>query len=185
MILVAMMLSSCGYNAMVEKETQVEKQWANVESSYQRRADLIPNLVQTVKGAADFEQGLLTDVIEARSKATGVQINADNLTPEAIANFQSAQGNLNSALSRLLVTVERYPDVKASQNFRDLQQQLESTENRINVERNKFNEAVGDFNAYIRKFPQLIYAGWFDFNKKGFFEADAGTENAPDVEFEF
>ncbi len=179
----AMFLSSCGYNNMVSKEEAVTAQWANVESSYQRRADLIPNLVSTVKGVANFEQSTLTAVIEARSKASSIQVDAKNLTPEEIQQFQQAQGQLSSALSRLLVTVEQYPDLKATQNFSELQAQLEGTENRINVERRKFNEAAQDYNAYIRKFPQLIYSGWFGFKKKGYFEADAGTEKAPKVEF--
>lgn len=179
----AVLLSSCGYNAMVDKDEQVSKRWADVESQYQRRSDLIPNIVSTVKGYADFEQETLTQVIEARSKATSINVSADELTPENIANFQAAQSQLSGALSRLLVTVERYPDLKANQNFLELQTQLEGTENRISVARQKFNEAVQDYNSYIRSFPRVIYAGWFDFEKKGYFEADAGTENAPKVEF--
>lgn len=179
----AMFLSSCSYNAMVSKDEAVTAQWANVESSYQRRADLIPNLVNTVKGVAAFEQSTLTAVIEARSKATSMQIDPKNLTPEAIQQFQQAQGQLSSALSRLLVTVEQYPELKATQNFSELQAQLEGTENRINVERRKFNETAQDYNAYIRKFPQVIYSGWFGFEKKGYFEADAGAEKAPEVKF--
>ncbi|GAB5539183.1 MAG: LemA family protein [Salibacteraceae bacterium] len=181
--IVAMVLSSCGYNNMVEKDETVTQKWADVQTQYQRRSDLIPNLVSTVKGYADFEQETLTQVIEARSKATGVNINADEITPENIAKFQAAQSQLSGALSRLLVTVERYPDLKANTNFRDLQAQLEGTENRIAVARQKFNQAVQDYNSYIRAFPRVIYAGWFDFEKKGYFEADAGTENAPKVEF--
>lgn len=177
-------LTSCGYNSMVEKDVAVEKSWADVEAQYQRRADLIPNLVNTVKGYADFEQETLTGVIEARSKATSINVDADNLTPEAIAKFQKAQAGLSSALSRLLVTVERYPNLKANQNFLELQAQLEGTENRITVARNRFNEAVRDYNTYIRQFPRVIYAGWFDFQKKGFFEAEEGTEEAPEVNFE-
>ena len=179
----AMFLSSCSYNNMVSKEEAVTAQWANVESSYQRRADLIPNLVNTVKGVAAFEQSTLTAVIEARSKATSIQVDPKNLTPETIQQFQQAQGQLSSALSRLLVTVEQYPELKATQNFSELQAQLEGTENRINVERRKFNETAQDYNAYIRKFPQVIYSGWFGFQKKGYFEADAGTEKAPEVKF--
>lgn len=179
----ALFLSSCSYNNMVSKEEAVTAQWANVESAYQRRADLIPNLVNTVKGAANFEQSTLTAVIEARAKATSIQVNAKDLTPEQIQQFQQAQGQLSSALSKLLVTVEQYPDLKATQNFSELQAQLEGTENRINVERRKFNEAAQDYNAYIRKFPQVVYSGWFGFQKKGYFEADAGAEKAPEVKF--
>jgi LemA protein len=177
-------LQSCGYNTMVQKDEGIAKAWADVEAQYQRRADLIPNLVNTVKGYADFEQQTLTQVIEARAKATSVQINADNLSPQAIAQFQEAQAGLSSALSKLLVSVERYPELKANQNFLELQAQLEGTENRITVARNRFNESVGDYNAYIRKFPRVIYAGWFGFEKKGYFEAAAGTEVAPEVSFE-
>lgn len=182
-MLLTLFLSSCNYNSLVNKDEAVQGQWANVESAYQRRADLIPNLVATVKGYADFEQETLTKVIEARSKATSINIDANNLTPEAVQNFQQAQSGLNSALSRLLVTVEKYPDLKANQNFMDLQAQLEGTENRINVERNKFNEVVKDYNSSIRHFPTVIYAGWFGFDKKGYFQAEAGAENAPTVEF--
>ena len=148
-----------------------------------RRADLIPNLVNTVKGYADFEKETLTGVIEARSKATGITVDANNLTPEAIANFQAAQGQLSGALSRLLVTVERYPDLKANQNFLSLQSQLESTENRIKIERDRFNTSIKNFNSTIRKFPKTIIASSFGFEKKGYFEADQGTENAPEVSF--
>ena len=181
--ILAVILSSCGYNNMVEKDETIGQKWADVQTQYQRRSDLIPNLVSTVKGYADFEQATLTGVIEARSKATGVNIQADDLTPENIAKFQAAQSQLSGALSRLLVTVERYPELKANQNFLELQAQLEGTENRISVARQKFNEAVQDCNSYIRSFPRVIYAGWFDFEKKGYFEADAGAENAPKVEF--
>lgn len=180
--LITVLLSSCGYNGMVDRDETVSKSWADVQTQYQRRSDLIPNLVSTVKGYADFEQKTLTDVIEARSRATSMNINADEITPENIAKFQSAQSQLSGALSRLLVTVERYPDLKANQNFLELQAQLEGTENRISVSRQKFNASVQDYNSYIRSFPRVIYAGWFDFEKKGYFEADAGTENAPKVE---
>lgn len=176
-------LSSCGYNTMVQKDENVEAQWANVQNAYQRRADLIPNLVNTVKGAANFEQETLTQVIEARAKATSVNISPDNLTPENIERFQQAQGELSSALSRLLVSVERYPELKANQNFLELQAQLEGTENRISVERRKFNESVQDYNSYIRSFPRNFIAGMFDFEKKGYFEAEAGAQQAPTVEF--
>lgn len=171
------------YNNMVQKEEQVTSQWAQVENVYQRRADLIPNLVNTVKGYANFEQETLTKVVEARAKATSVNINADNLTPEKVAQFQEAQGELSSALSRLLVTVERYPDLKANQNFLDLQTQLEGTENRIAVERKKFNDAVQDYNTYIRRFPQNFLSGMYGFEKKGYFEAEPEAKKVPDVTF--
>lgn len=182
-LLAAVTLSSCGYNSMVEKEEGIEAAWAKVETQYQRRSDLIPNIVETVKGYADFEKETLTGVIEARSKATSVQVDPSNLSPEAIANFQKAQSQLTGALSRLLVTVERYPDLKASQQFSQLQAQLEGTENRIAVARDRYNEAVQDYNSYIRKFPKNLVAGMFDFEKKGYFESDPGTENAPKVDF--
>lgn len=169
---------------MVEKQETVASQWAQVENVYQRRADLIPNLVNTVKGYADFEQATLTAVIEARSKATSININADELNPESIAKFQQAQNKLSGALSRLLVSVERYPNLKANQNFLELQAQLEGTENRIAVERKKFNDVTRDYNTYIKQFPRVIYAGWFDFEKKGYFEADEGAEEVPEVKFD-
>ena len=183
LLLVVPMLSSCGYNKMVSLDEAVTSQWAQVENAYQRRADLIPNLVNTVKGAAETEKEILTEVIEARSKATSTTIDANNLTPENLAQFQQAQDALSSALSRLLVTVERYPDIKSNQNFLELQAQLEGTENRISVERRKFIEAVQNHNTYIRQFPQVIYAGWFGFDKKGQFESAPGAEEAPEVNF--
>jgi len=176
-------LSGCGYNTMVDMEEQVSSQWAQVENVYQRRADLIPNLVNTVKGYAEHEQETLTGVIEARAKATSVNIDPENLSPQAIEQFNQAQEGLSSALSRLMVVVERYPDLKANQNFLDLQAQLEGTENRIAVERRKFNEVTQTYNAYIRKFPQLIYSGWFGFDKKDYFESQAGSDQAPEVQF--
>ena len=180
----AALLSSCGYNNMVEKSELVEQQWAQVETQYQRRADLIPNLVSIVKGAADFEKETLTGVIEARAKATSIQISANELTPENMAKFQAAQSQLSGALSRLLVSVERYPELKANSNFLELQAQLEGTENRISVSRNRFNDAVGDYNSYIKKFPRNLYASNFDFEKKGYFEADKGSEKAPTISFD-
>jgi len=171
------------YNNMVTMQEATSGQWANVETSYQRRADLIPNLVNTVKGAADFEKETLTQVIEARSKATSVQVNADDINPQQLQKFQEAQDQLSGALSRLLVSVERYPDIKANQNFLALQSQLEGTENRISVERRKFNQTVQSYNAYIKKFPQTIIANMSGFDKKGYFQAVAGSENAPAVEF--
>lgn len=168
---------------MVSKNEAVEGAWAQVESVYQRRADLIPNLVNTVKGYAEFEKSTFVEVTEARSKATSLTISADELTPENMAKFQAAQSQLSGSLSRLLATFERYPDLKANQNFLELQAQLEGTENRISVERQKFNTIVKDYNTYIKQFPRVLYANWFDFDKKGYFEADAGSENAPEVEF--
>ncbi|SEF82139.1 LemA family protein [Algoriphagus boritolerans] len=171
------------YNQFVQSEEQVNGQWAEVETQYQRRADLIPNLVNTVKGYADFEQETLTGVIEARSKATSVTIDPTNLTPENLAQFQQAQDQLSGALSRLLVTVERYPDLKANQNFLELQAQLEGTENRIAVARRNFNESVVAYNSSIRTFPNNIFAGWYGFETKGTFKASEGAENAPTVQF--
>jgi LemA protein len=182
-LIIASSLSSCGYNTMVEKREAVNGAWGNVESAYQRRADLVPQLVNTVKGAANFEQSTLTAVIEARSKASSIQLNADQLTEENLAKFQAAQEDLKGALSRLLVTVERYPELKATQAFMELQAQLEGGENRINTERNRFNDAVKDYNAYIAKFPQLLIAKMFGFTEKGYFKAAAGSEKAPEVKF--
>jgi LemA protein len=171
------------YNMFVQNEETINGQWAEVETQYQRRADLIPNLVNTVKGYAEFEQETLTGVIEARSRATSVNLNADNLTPENIAQFQQAQDQLSGALSRLLVTVEKYPDLKANQNFLELQAQLEGTENRIAVARRNFNQSVQSYNSNLRTFPNNIFAGWYGFERKGYFEAAAGAENAPTVQF--
>ena len=182
-VLGAMLVSP--YNKMVQKDEGCSKAWADVENAYQRRMDLIPNLVKTVQGAADYEKGTLTEVIEARAKATSVQVDPSNLTEESIAKFQAAQDQLSSALSRLMVVVERYPELKANQNFLELQAQLEGTENRIAVERGKFNETVNDYNSYIRKFPNNIIAGMFNFDKKGYFKATEGADKAPDVEFNF
>uniref|UniRef100_UPI0032179009 LemA family protein n=1 Tax=uncultured Draconibacterium sp. TaxID=1573823 RepID=UPI0032179009 len=179
----AFLFSSCGYNKMVEMDEQVTASWAQVENVYQRRADLIPNLVNTVKGYAAHEQETLTGVIEARSKATSVNIDPTNMNPQMLQQFNQAQEGLSSALSRLMVVVEKYPDLKANQNFRDLQAQLEGTENRIAVERRKFNQTTQTYNAYIRKFPRVIYAGWFGFEKKTYFEAQKGAEKAPEVQF--
>jgi LemA protein len=177
------LFSGCGYNKMVQLDEQTTSQWSQVENVYQRRADLIPNLVNTVKGYATHEQETLEGVIEARSKATSVNIDPSKMTPESIQQFNQAQEGLSSALSRLMVVVERYPDLKANQNFMDLQAQLESTENRIAVERRKFNEVTQNYNAYIRKFPQVIYSGWFGFEKKNYFQAQQGAEKAPEVQF--
>ncbi len=183
-IFVAFGSTGCGtYNGMVSKDEAVKEAWAKVQSQYQRRSDLIPNLVNTVKGAADFEKSTLEGVIEARSKATQTTISPDNLTPENIQKFQAAQDGLSSALSRLLVTVERYPELKANQNFLELQAQLEGTENRITVARNDFNAAVRDYNSTVRSFPANIMAGIFGFNTKTPFEASAAAQNAPTVQF--
>jgi len=171
------------YNKMVALQEDIPKEWAQVETQYQRRADLIPNLVNTVKGYANFEQETLTKVIEARAKATSVTIDPSNITPQALQQFQEAQNGLSSALSRLLVTVEKYPDLKANQNFLDLQAQLEGTENRIAVARTRFNEVVRPYNVYIKSFPTNLLAGWFGFEQKGYFEAAKGSENAPTVDF--
>ena len=172
-------------NDLVEKQETVNQAWAQVENQYQRRSDLIPNLVNTVKGAADFEQETLTQVIEARSKATSIQVSADDLNnPQKVQQFQQAQAQLSGALSRLLVTVEKYPELKANQNFRDLQTQLEGTENRIAVERKRFNEAVQNYNISIRRFPGNIFAGILGFDSKAYFEAEQGAEEAPEVSFD-
>ncbi len=167
---------------MVSYDEAANKQWADVQSAYQRRADLIPNLVEVVKGYAEFEQETLTKVIEARSKATSITIDPANITPEQLQQFQSAQDNLTGALSRLLVTIERYPDLKANQNYLALQSQLEGTENRINRSRNLYNESVQTYNTYIRKFPNSFFAGMFGFQKKAMFQAQEGSENAPKID---
>jgi LemA protein len=171
------------YNGLVNREEAVSNQWANVESQYQRRMDLIPNLVNTVKGYADFEKSTLTQVIEARSNATSVKLDASNLTPDKLQQFQQAQDGLSSALSRLLVVMERYPDLKANQNFLDLQAQLEGTENRIAVERKRFNDVVNDYNATIRRFPGVVIANLFGFDRKGYFQSAEGADKAPEVKF--
>jgi LemA protein len=172
------------YNTMVTTEESISASWAQVENQYQRRADLIPNLVNTVKGYADFEQETLTQVIEARAKATSISVDPNNLSPQAIDNFEQAQQGLSSALGRLLVTIERYPDLKASQQFQQLQVQLEGTENRIAVERRNFNEQVQSYNTYIKTFPKNIYANLFGFESKGYFQATTGAEKAPEVSFD-
>lgn len=181
-----LILGGCGcggYNKMVNLDEEVKAKWANVQSDYQRRADLIPSLVSTVKGAANFEQETLTKVIEARASATKVNITPDNLSPENIQRFQQAQGELSGALSRLLVVAEQYPTLQATQNFRDLQAQLEGTENRIKVSRNDFNSAVQSYNSTIRRFPNNLFAGMFGFSRKEGFAADPGSQNAPKVDF--
>ena len=172
-----------GYNGMVKMDEQVQNSWANVETQYQRRADLIPNLVSTVKGYAKHEQQTLEDVVKARSEATQVKVDAENLTPEKLAAFQKAQSGVSSALGRLLAVAENYPDLKANQNFLELQSQLEGTENRITVARKDFNDTAKSYNQAIRQFPKNILAGMFGFEKKSYFEAEAGSEKAPKVEF--
>lgn len=172
-------------NTAVNLKEDATKTWANVESSYQRRNDLIGNLVKTVQGAADFERGTLTDVIEARAKATSMNIDASNLTAEQMAKFSEVQSGLSGALKSLLVTVERYPDLKANQNFLELQSQLEGTENRINVTRDRFNEAVTPYNKHIKTFPNSLLAGVLNFDDMSYYKSEAGSEKAPDVEFDF
>ena len=171
------------YNGLVKAETEIDSVWANVESSYQRRADLIPNLVNTVKGQANFEQQTLTNVIEARAKATQTKIDPSNLTEEQLNEFQQNQNQVGSALSRLLVTVEQYPQLKANEGFINLQAQLEGTENRINVARNKFNEAARIYNEKVRQFPTKLAAMIFGFKAKPYFKSATGAENAPTVNF--
>ncbi|MFT6748353.1 MAG: LemA protein [Flavobacterium sp.] len=173
------------YNGLVAVQADTKTAWSKVESSYQRRNDLIGNLVKTVQGAADYEKGTLTAVIEARAKATSVTIDPTNITPEQLAQFQQAQTGLTSSLSKLLVTVERYPDLKANQNFLELQSQIEGTENRINVERDRFNDAANVYDKKTRSFPTVIFAKLFGFGEIARFKADAGAEKAPDVEFNF
>jgi len=183
-VLLLLVFSMCGtYNKAVEKDEKVKKAWSQVENQYQRRADLIPNLVNTVKGYANFEQQTLQAVVEARANATKVTIQADELTPENIQKFEQAQGALSSSLGRLLAVAENYPDLKANQSFLGLQTQLEGTENRISVERKTFNEVVNEFNSYIRQFPTNLFAGIFGFSPKGYFQATAGSEKAPEVKF--
>lgn len=187
-VLLILGMSKCAintYNSMVSLDEETQQAWAQVENAYQRRADLIPNLVKTVQGAAEYEKGTLEGVIEARSKATSVQVDPSKLTEENIAAFQQVQDQLSSALSRLMVVVERYPELKANQNFLELPAQLEGTENRIAVERKKFNQVVQQYNTTIRRFPNNIFAGMFNFDKKGYFKAKEGADEAPDVEFNF
>ena len=172
-----------GYNRMVGMRENVKAQWSNVENQYQRRADLIPNLVNTVKGYTQHESATLQAVTEARSKATQTQINFDQLDEQTLQQYSAQQGELSSALSRLLAISENYPDLKANQNFRDLQAQLEGTENRISVERRKYNEAVKAYNSYIMQFPRNIFASMFGFKDMAYFNAEAGTEQAPQVQF--
>ena len=181
-----LVLGGCGcgqYNGLVQQDEVVKNSWANVQSEYQRRTDLIPNLVNTVKGEANFEQGTLTQVIEARASATQMRVNPDDLTPENMQKFQQAQGQLSQALGRLLMVTENYPNLRANDAFRNLQTQLEGTENRIKVARNDFNGAVATYNTQVRKFPGNLFAGMFGFRPRPPFEAEAGAERAPEVQF--
>lgn len=176
-------LTSCNYNSLVEKQQNVDQAWAQVENQYQRRADLIPNLVNTVKGYSTHEEETLTKVVEARAKATSITLNAEDLTEENLAKYQAAQNELSGALKSLLAVTEAYPDLKANENFLNLQAQLEGTENRIATERMRYTEVVRDYNTSIKKFPTTIYAGWFGFKEKPQFKAEAGAEKAPEVKF--
>jgi LemA protein len=182
-VLVMVLWGVKAYNGMVTSRESVNSQWANVETVYQRRNDLIPNFVNTVKGAANFEQQTLTQVIEARAKATSVTIDPKNLNEASMAQFQQAQGQVSSSLARLMVVVEKYPELKATQNFRDLQVELEGTENRISVERSKFNDIAKAYNTYILRFPQSAIAGMFGFQSKPYFKAAEGSDKAPEVKF--
>lgn len=182
-VLLAFSLSSCNYNSLVDKQQTVEQAWGEVENQYQRRADLIPNLVNTVKGYASHETETFEKVTEARAKATQITISADSLTEENLARFQQAQSDLSSALKSLLAVTEAYPDLKANENFRDLQVQLEGTENRVATARSRYTEAVKAYNTDIKKFPTVIYASWFGFSPKPQFRAEAGAEKAPEVKF--
>jgi LemA protein len=183
LVVATMSLSSCSYNSMVQMDENVKAKWGAVQSQYQRRSDLIPNLVATVKGAANFEKSTLTDVINARAKATSVQVDPTKLTPESIKQFQAAQGQLSSALGRLMVVTENYPQLKSNENFLGLQAQLEGTEKRINVSRLDFNSAVQEYNSKIRSFPANITAKMFGFTEKGYFQAEAGADKSPKVQF--
>jgi LemA protein len=182
-IIVICLVGSCSYNGIVDKDVKVKAEWSNVQSSYQRRSDLIPNLVATVKGAANFEKSTLVDVTNARAKATSIQVDARNLDAEQIQKYQAAQGQLGQALGRLLVASENYPDLKSNANFTGLQNQLESTENRINVSRRDFNDAIQKYNGSVRSFPTLIIAKIFGFTEKTGFAADADAQKAPKVAF--
>ncbi len=182
-VVAAMSLSSCSYNSMVQMDENVKGKWGAVQAQYQRRSDLIPNLVATVKGAANFEKSTLTDVINARAKATSVQVDPTKLTPESIKAFQAAQGQLSTALGKLMVVTENYPQLKSNENFLGLQAQIEGTENRITVARKDFNDAVQEYNTKIRSFPANITAKMFSFTEKGYFQAEASAATAPKVQF--
>lgn len=182
-IAILFMWGTSGYNSLVTLREDVNSQWANVESQYQRRSDLIPNLVSTVKGYATHESSTLEGVVAARAKATQVTIDPKNLTAEKLQEYQAAQGQVSSALGKLLMITENYPDLKANQNFLELQAQLEGTENRISVERNRFNDVAKSYDVTIQRFPKSIIAAFFGFEKKPYFEAEKGTEKAPAVKF--
>lgn len=182
-VLILIVWAVSGYNGLVTMDEKVSNSWSNVETQYQRRADLIPNLVSTVKGYAKHEQSTLESVVKARSEATQVKIDPSNLTAEKMAEYQKAQGEVSSALSRLLMVAENYPELKANENFLNLQTQLEGTENRITVARRDFNNVAKEYNTAIRRFPKNILAGLFGFDKKDYFEAESGAEKAPTVEF--
>jgi LemA protein len=182
-ILAIVLMGGCTYNGMNSSRIAVATKWGEVQSSYQRRADLIPNLVETVKGAADFEKTTLTQVIQARANATSIKVDANDLTPEKLKQFQQSQGQLSQALGRLMVVSEQYPQLKANENFKSLQDQLEGTENRIKVSRDGFNEAVGTYNVKVTSFPNNLLAGIFGFKEKTMFEAEVGAQNAPKVKF--
>ena len=180
---VIVLIVIAGYNGLVGSRESVNKAWANVETSYQRRADLIPNLVNTVKGAADFEKSTLTAVMEARSRATSIRIDPNNMTPEKLQEYQAAQAQVGGALSRLLAVAENYPQLRAVESFNQLQAQLEGTENRINEARRQYNEAAQAYNTSRSKFPRVMIAGLFGFKERPYFEADKGSEKAPKVQF--
>jgi LemA protein len=182
-ILLIVLMGGCSYNGMNSSRIQVNQKWAEVQSSYQRRADLIPNLVETVKGAANFEKSTLTDVIQARASASSIKIDPKDLTPEKLKEFQQSQGQLSQALGRLMVVSEQYPQLKSNENFKSLQDQLEGTENRIKVSRDGFNDAVAAYNTKVTSFPANIMAGMLGFKEKTMFEADQGAQKAPGVKF--
>lgn len=186
-ILFVVLIAGCGgcntYNSLIDQDENVKNKWGAVQSQYQRRADLIPNLVNTVKGEANFERGTLNDVVNARAKATQITVNPDDLTPEKIKEFQAAQGQLSQALGRLLMVTENYPNLRANEAFRNLQVQLEGTENRITVARNDYNNAVQAYNVKVRRFPNSLFAGVMGFRPKTPFEAEVGSDKAPTVDF--
>lgn len=183
LIITASSLTGCNYNSLVEQQQAVDQSWAEVENQYQRRADLIPNLISTVKGYAAHESSTFEKVTQARAQATAININADDLNEETLAKFQKAQSELSQALKSLLAVSEAYPDLKANENFKDLQVQLEGTENRVTTARGRYTQAVAQYNTSIKKFPTNIYAGWFGFTPKPQFQAEAGASSAPKVEF--
>jgi len=182
-ILLVVLVGGCGYNGMNSASKDVDQKWADVQSSYQRRSDLIPNLVATVKGAANFETTTLTQVIQARASATSIKVDAKDLTPEKLQQFQASQGQLSQALGRLMVVSEQYPQLRANENFKDLQNQIEGTENRIKVSRDAFNLSAKDYNIKVSSFPNNILAGMFNFKERPMFQADQGAQNAPKVQF--